>query len=586
MAAEMQRNLTAMADNVYDVLVIGGGMQGACLAWEATLRGLSVALVEKADFCSATSANSLKIIHGGLRYLQHADFARMRESIGERRNLLRIAPHLVHPLPILLPTRGHGLQGRAVMTLALALNDLISSDRNRHMDPQKHLPRGRTVSRKTCLEILPAMEDNDITGGAIFYDAQVYNSERLPIAFLRSAAAAGAHLANYAEVVGLLRQQDRIIGANVRDQVTGADFTIQARTVVNTAGPWIRRVLGQVQPTPASSGPYLAKAINLVTRPLFHTYAVGLASRQNFRDSDAVINKGSRLLFSAPWRGHSMIGTDYIAYHGNPDDFVVTEAEIQNFIDEINQAYPAAELERADVSFVQGGLVPITGVDPETGSVQLTKHFKIDTHRHDGLHGLISVTSVKYTTARYVAEKVVNTIYAGWGQKPPRSRSAVTPIYGGQIEDIAAFVQTAIRAKPYGLDEANLRQLVYNYGSAYPEVLRSLDQTTPTPQELPANLRRLKAETLHGVYAEMAQKLADIVFRRTELGTAGHPGNRALQFCAGVMGEALGWSTARTQQELDEVITRATWTAKDEEHHGATLANTPVQQVSPEAAQV
>jgi glycerol-3-phosphate dehydrogenase len=281
-----------------------------------------------------------------------------------------------------------------------------------------------------------------------------------------------------------------------------------------------------------------------------------------------------------------MIGTDYIAYHGNPDDFVVTEAEIQNFIDEINRAYPAAKLERADVSFVQGGLVPITGVDPETGSVQLTKHFKIDTHQQEGLHGLISVTSVKYTTARYVAEKVVDTIYAGRGQKPPRSRSAVTPIYGGQIEDVAAFVQTAIRAKPHGLDADNIRQLVYNYGSAYPEVLRYLDQTTPMPPELPANLRRLKAETLHGVYAEMAHKLADIVFRRTELGTAGHPGNRALQFCASVMGEALGWSPARTQQELDEVVTRATWTAKDEEYHGATLANTPVQQVSPEAAQV
>ncbi len=586
MVPGMQRNLGTMTEKVYDVLVIGGGIHGACIAWEAALRGLSVALVEKADFCSATSANSLKIIHGGLRYLQHADFKRMRESIGERRNLMRIAPHLIHPLPILFPTRGHGLQGREVMTVALALNDLISSDRNRQMDPQKHLPRGRTISRKTCQELLPDLCDGDVTGGAIFYDAQVYNSERLPLAFLRSAAHAGADLANYAEVVGFLQQQQRLVGATVRDRLSGAEIDIRARMIVNTAGPWVRQVLGQVQPGPAPTGPYLAKAINLVTRPLFHTYAVGLASRKNFRDSDAVINKGSRLLFTAPWRGYSMIGTEYIAYHGNPDDFVVTETEIRNFIDEINQAYPAARLERSDVSFVQGGLVPISGVDPRTGSVQLTKHFTIDDHQHEGLHGLISVVGVKYTTARYVAEKVIDKVFAMRGQQSPPSRSAVMPLYGGHIEDFEGFLQATVRKQSHGLKENIVRQLVYSYGSAYPDVLRYLEQPDALPPGISAEMAVLRAETLHGIHMEMAQKLADIVFRRTELGTAGHPGDQTLHFVAEVMGAELGWSRAHMEQELQEIYDNTIWTAENRHDHGSTLADPALQQVGVETAQV
>lgn len=586
MTLGMQRNLSLLTEGVYDLLVIGGGMHGACVAWEASSRGLSVALVEKADFCSATSANSLKIIHGGLRYLQHADLKRMRASIGERRNLMRIAPHLVHPLPILLPTRGHGLQGQEVMALAVTLNDLISCDRNWRMDPQKHIPRGRTISRTICREILPALVDSDVTGGVIFYDAQVYNSERLPLAFLRSAANAGASLANYVEVVGFLRQQEQIIGVQVRDQLSGAAFDIRARTVVNTAGPWVRRVLGLLDQQPAPSSPYLAKAINLVTRPLFHTYAVGLASRKRFRDSDAVVDKGNRLLFTAPWRGRSMIGTDYIAYKGDPNDFGVTEEEIQDFIAEINQAYPAAELTRADVSLVQAGLVPISGVDPKTGSVRLTKHVTIDDHQREGVRGLFSVVGVKYTTARHVAATLLDLIGAQRGQALPPSHSAVTPLYGGQIEQFDTFLHAALRNPPSGLTPALMRQLVYNHGSAYPEVLRYLERVDGSCGELPAELALLKAETLHGVRQEMAQKLADIVFRRTELGTAGYPGDQALHFCAEVMGAELGWSPVRIQQELHEVYAQATWTVKHEEQHGTTLAATVVQQVGFEAEKV
>ncbi len=270
----MQRTLTALASTAFDLLVIGGGVYGACVAWDATLRGLSVALVDKADFGGATSSNSLKTIHCGLRYLQHADFRRMRESIVERRTLMQIAPHLVHPLPVLLPTYGHGLQGPEVFAVALLINDLVSVDRNRLRDSQKHLPRGRVISKRSCLQLLPELAPHGLTGDALFYDAQVYHSERLTLAFLRSAAQAGAVLANYVEVTGFRLNGDRVIGATARDVLSDEHVDIRAQTVVNASGPWVPHVQKLLN-RPATARPLrYAKAMNVITRPLFdHHYA-------------------------------------------------------------------------------------------------------------------------------------------------------------------------------------------------------------------------------------------------------------------------------------------------------------------------
>ncbi len=550
----MKRNLVELSNNVYDLAIVGGGIYGACLAWEASLRGLSVALVEKADFGSATSANSLKIIHGGLRYLQNADFKRMRESIHERTTLMRIAPHLVHPLPVLIPTYGHGMKGKEALCLAMKINDLVSCDRNQLDDPQKHIPNGRIISRRECQDLLPGMPHQGLTGGAIFYDAQVYNSERLTLSFLRSAEQAGAAVANYVEVTGFLQEGNCVTGVQVKDVLTGNQFEIRSKTVVNTCGPWINRVLGLLKGQHQQPRVPLAKAVNLVIRrPLFETYAVGISSSKGDRVPGAVINKGSRFLFIAPWRGQSIIGTYYAVCDRDPNDFQVTEKDIQNFLNEINQTFPSAKLKMKDVAFVHGGLLPSTGVDPQTGEPLLAKHYQLRDRSHEGLPGLISVVGVKYTTARDVAQKAVDQIFKLWGQKSPKSVSAVTPICGGQIEKFADFLQTALFKPLYRLDEKVTRRLVYNYGSAYPDVLEYWGKHSDNSQTHRDDLSILKAEVLHAVCEEMAQKLSDVVFRRTELGSAGHPGNEALKLCAETMGTELGWSHARIQQELQEV---------------------------------
>lgn len=528
----MQRDLQALSNQGFDLLVLGGGIQGACVAWEATLRGLSVALIDQSDFGAATSANSLKIIHGGLRYLQTADIRRMRQSICERQILMRIAPHLVHPLPVLVPTYGHGLKGKEAMFVALKLNDWISCDRNHNLsDPQKQIPPGQVLSRQQCQQQVPGIDGQGLTGAATFHDAQVYNSERLTLAFVKSAAQAGAVVANYIAATGFLKTGNRINGITADDRLTGNRFEIQANAVINTSGPWLNQVLGRL-PTPPAHQPF-AKAVNVVLRqPLLDSpYAVAFKSSPNIAEQTK-----SRMLFVVPWRGTSMVGTLYSVCDQHPDSWQVDETEIHTLLEQINQAYPPAQLTRDDVAFVHGGLLPQTGV-ASSGEPILAKRYRIQDHSCEGYDGLLSVTGVKYTTSRSIAQKAVDYLVSQH-QAPP-SCSATTPLTGGAIDDVEGFVQQAVCHSQ--LSPTATRSLVYNYGSEYGHVFSN---GVNDPAQV------LTAQVRYAVAAEMAQTLKDVIFRRTELGSAGGPDQNSLRLCAAVMAQELGWSHARTQLEL------------------------------------
>ncbi len=550
----MQRNLHELSNTVHDILILGGGIYGAAATWDAALRGLSVALLEKGDWGGATSSNSLKIIHGGLRYLQHADFKRMRESIRERMVLMRIAPHLVHPLPCVMPTYGHAMKGKEIMAVAMFMNDLIGFDRNGLSDPQKHLPAGRVISKRECLELIPGLEENGLTGGATWYDCQVYNSERMLLSYLHAAAQNGAQFANYVEVTGFITKDNRVLGVQARDVLTQNDFEIRARLVINNSGPWVNQTLGLLQNESAGRKVLLSKAMNLILRrQIFPKFAVGVPSKFEFKDSDALINKGSRLLFIRPWRGRSMVGTTHVPYHGEPKDFHVTENDIQEFIDEVSAAYPAANLSRADVAFFNGGLLPMEGVNPRSGDVRLVKHYIVRDHeREHGLAGLLTVVGVKYTTARDVAQKSIDLAMQKLVVPFKPSVGAVTPVYGGKIARFEEFLQSEMRRKPHGLAQNLVKHLIYNHGATYSEIFKHAAENSAWLQPLGSNTEVLQAEVIHGTREEMALKLADVVMRRTELGSAGHPGAEALQACAQLMAKELGWDAARANQEIAE----------------------------------
>lgn len=546
----MERDITRLSKKKYDVLIIGAGIYGAATAWDAASRGLSVALLDKNDFGSKTSFNSQKIIHGGLRYLQHGDFKRVRESACERTSLMRIAPHLVHPMPCIIPTYGQIM--RFIMPLALKTFDLFSYDRNMLKDPQKHIPNSRTVSKAECMQLIPGLMEDGLTGGSIWYDAQAYNTERLVLSFIRSAEKAGADIANYLEVIDFVIDGNRIKGIKAKDLLNDEELEIQAEMVVNASGPWINQILSLLQ---SSVNPkiHFAKILNITVKRIFiKDCAFGIQFRKKFEDKDNIVNKGYRLLFITPWRQYSLIGAAQQLYNGDIDNPLISEDEILKLIEEVNEAYPHAVLTRKDVTFYYRGLLPIDNIN-QYGDIKISKHNKIIDYKKYGIEGLISIISVKYTTARNAAQMTTDMVYKKLGKPLIKCKTMKTPIYGGDIERFDDFLLNAIEHRPPTLDKEIIRNLVFNYGSEYQKVLKYLDEDAGYGQRITDISNVIKAEIIHAIRDEMAQKLEDVVMRRTELGSAEYPGDEGLETCARIMAHERGWDRSRIQEEINNV---------------------------------
>ena len=440
------------------------------------------------------------------------------------------------------------------MSAAFKLNDLISFDRNRNLKAGNKISAGRMISKDECLRLCPVLNQRMMTGGGLFFDAQVQNPSRLNLAVLLSAVKSGAVAANYARVNQFLREGNNVIGVRASDVLSGHSFSVRARLVVNCAGPWAGQVLEDLGASVKPLLTSMCKAFVLVTRHLGTEVAVGVPSRFEYRDSDAVIQKGYRYFFITPWRNTSLVGTFQSPYRGSPESLTVTELEIQSAIDEINAALPGAGLTRADVISTLKGLVPASESSSDGEDVQLKKQHEIYDHAsEDGINGLVSVLGVKYTTARSVAEKTVNLVCKKLGRETLRSGTAEKPVHGGEIGSFDEFLTSALDAKPAHIAAETMCHLVQTYGSSYEDILRYCDTDSRWSRGITAESPSITAQVVHGVRAEMAQKLADVIFRRTDLGTAGDPGHEAVSTCAEIMAPELGWDRKRISQELSEV---------------------------------
>ncbi|MBN1894686.1 glycerol-3-phosphate dehydrogenase/oxidase [bacterium] len=550
----MKRDLNRLKDETFDLVVVGGGIYGAACVWEAASRGLCAALVERGDFGCRTSANSLKTIHGGLRYLQTLDIKRFLESVRERKILMRIAPHLVHPLPVVMPAYGHLMKGPEILRAGLLVNDVLSFSRNFGMDPSKRIPAGRILSKRSCVACIPGIDHHRVTGCASWTDAQMYNSDRVLLAFIRSAVEAGACAANYLPAEGLLRSGKSVEGIEVRDVFTGERFPVRARMVLDACGAWIARWNRE---DGGQAGRYYGKlstAMNLVIeRELLQNRAAGIMSRFRHEGKNGKTFKGSRVLFIAPWRQFTIAGTFHRPYEGDPDGMKVTESEIQEALSEINRAYPGAPIERREVSFVHKGFLPMDGLHDRSGEVLLTKHYRINDHgRSEGLENYISLAGVKYTTARDVAEKVVTLVLQKSGKAAGRSPTRFSFIGGGDIHRFEPYLNQVMMSNAYRLSGRMLNHLVRNYGSDYPDILKIIEENRDWAEPVNGSPEVLKAEIVHAVRCEMALRLSDTVLRRTDLGSGKHPGRMALEECARMMAGELKWDEERIQSEIRE----------------------------------
>lgn len=554
-APPLNRDPDRLASTDFDLIVVGGGIYGVWATLDAARRGLKVALLEQNDFGSGASANSQRVVHGGLRYLQHGDLKRMRESIRERSTLLRVAGHLVKPMPFLVPTYGLGTRGRPALFTAMKLNDLVSADRNRGLTPQQHLPNGRLVNREQCLKVAPGIEPRGLTGGAVFYDAQVVNSERLALAVVRSAVAAGAQVANHVRVVGLLEDGGRITGVQAEDRLTGRTLQVKSKVTLSCVGPWTGHIVKKRSPakTPTPKRYDNLRAVALVTRDLFNGMGLAVPSRKSHQDNKELVAKGYRNLFVTSWCGLSLVGTFYRDYDGDPDNLSVSPEEVRGYLDEFNEAYPDAGLTYEDVRFTFMGLQPKAPGDTAGEPVAEKRYRLIDHAKEDDVDGLITVLGVKWTTARGVAEDAVSLVTSKLAKWSAPCLTAVTRIHGAPAGDPCDFAAEAIRTRPGWVSEPLMAGLCTLYGTAYREILELADAEPRLREPVSPDGRAILAQVVYAVRREMAMTLSDVLFHRTDIGFRGYPGDACVDRCAGVMAEELGWDAGRRISEVNAV---------------------------------
>lgn len=525
MTAHRDHAVSRLRDG-FDLLVIGGGVNGLGVAWDAADRGLSVLVIDKGDWGSGTSSWSSRMIHGGLKYLEKLEIGLVRESLRDREWLLRHAPHLVAPLPFVLPFYRNNAHHHLMLRAGMVLYDVLSFD--------KSLPRHRVYGRKGTVARLPSLCRDGLQGSALYYDAQVAYAERLCVEIMLAARRAGAVTLNHAESIGLTVAGGRVTGARVRDALTGDVHQVRARFTVNVAGPWADTVLAGV---PAGSGRLIGgtKGTHLVVEPF-----PGAPNRAMYYEA---LSDG-RPLMVIPWLGRYLIGSTDKRFDGDLDTVRADEEEIDYILSETNRLFPAANLTPADILYSYTGVRPLPYV-PDGAPGDITRRHILHDHRPH-LDGLLSVIGGKLTTFRSLAEHVVDEVGARLGRKT-RCRTRRLDLPGSPPEGPAAFTRSF--AAESGLPEPEARRLARIYGVRAREVATVIGASPELGRVVDPASGLRAGEIVFAVRQEEAATLADVLARRTMLGLEPDLGRSAMDAVAEVCAAELGWDEAETERQ-------------------------------------
>jgi glycerol-3-phosphate dehydrogenase len=431
------RDLRKSSQESYDLVIVGGGIYGIMLSFEAVCRNLRPLLLEKNDFISATSLNHLRTVHGGVRYLQSLDLHRFKESVAERKWFLKYLPQFVNVVPCLMPLYGKGLYRNSIFRIGLLLNDILSFNRNISIaDKEQHLPRCRVINSGKTRELFSTVDQQGLTGSALWYDANVEEYQRLMMELIKLAVTSGATALNYVHAAALLKENDCVTGIQAVDRENGKEYEFKAPIVINAAGPWCREVAAALDRDNVS----LFKKRLLVWNVLFNKealsdHALGLSP----------LKGGGHNYFFHPWKGRLLVGTGEIeiaaASHDNEfspgneelnqkflqggpggavfsksappgrrrqsdKETIVPSEAMEKFIKDINAAVPELKITEADIQRVYSGVLPAE----ENGT--MTKREKIFDHStNGGPKGLFSISGIKFTTSRLVADKALNRVF-------------------------------------------------------------------------------------------------------------------------------------------------------------------------------
>lgn len=516
----------ALEREVYDILVIGGGIVGCGVARDAALRGLRVALVEKDDFASGTSSRTSRLVHGGVRYLEHGHLHLVFESSRERRRLLRLAPHLVRPLPFTWPVYEGARVAQWKLLAGLTLYDALALFRN--------VGNHRRLTPEGVLAREPGLSTMGLMGGAIYWDASTDDS-RLTLANALGAAAAGATVLNHAAVTALARGAGRATGAVVRDGGTGREVTVHARAVVSAVGPWTDTV--EALESGARGSAVLGSSGVHVAVP---RHRVG-----NRHAVTLVAPRDGRVMFVLPADTHTIIGTTETPAGRGPDEIRATREEVRYLLDACNANFPGAQLRDDDVVAAWAGIRPLAATLAEGDAGSASREHTIAI----GPLGMLTVTGGKLTTYRAMAEDVVDRAceVLGEGNRPGRAHREVL-LPGGAMRSLEATENEAAAATG---DDTVARRLAGAYGCDWREAWRPTRDDPALRERIDAALPYTMAEPLYAVTREMALTLGDILIRRTHLAfeTRDH-GLQAAERIADLLAPRLGWDAERRREEL------------------------------------
>ena len=514
--------------DTFDIAIIGGGITGAGIARDAAQRGLAVALLEKGDFASGTSSKSSRMIHGGLRYLAQRHIHLVRESLVERGLLLRLAPHLVHPMPWLLPVYEGGANSRFVLRLGLTAYDVLAG--------RRRLRRHRSLSREALEHNEPAVRTNGLQGGFRYFDCLV-NDARLTLATVRSAARDHAAVANYVEATEVLSEGGRVTGVRFTDRLSGSTGTLHAHVVVAAAGPWTDRVRA-LAGVPPMLRPTKGTHVVVEHARLPRSNAVAFA----FRD---------RMMFAVPYRDYTYIGTTDTDFTGDPGQVLAEADDVEYSIEAANSAF-TGDLSPDDVLSTWAGVRPL--VYEEGSPSEVGRDYDIQV----GPEGFMTIAGGKLTTYRAIAEDLVDRVVQQeaqrlGGAKPP-CRTASIALPGGDLDRFERYREAAATPleESWGVPRPAAYHLLDTYGTEYLKVLTYARHSPDLLQPLAPDVPVLAAEAIYAVEEEMALTLEDFMARRTELMLfEPQHGLEAAGRAATLMGEALGWGRRQRQEQVE-----------------------------------
>ncbi len=527
------------ADN-YDVVVIGGGINGAATARDAALRGLKTVLIDKGDFASGTTSWSSRLVHGGLRYLEYFEFNLVRESLAEREILLKSAPHLVHPLQLTIPIYKQGSRSYWEIWAGMVLYDILSFD--------KSLLNHRMLPKAKLKQLFREINPTGVEGAAQYFDAQAEYAERLCLENVLSAQVAGATALNYVQITGLVREGDRITQIACKDELSEQTFTLQTNSktvIVNTSGPWVDRVcrqgerdnqaapIGTKQKIGGTKGSHII-VDTFPGAPEAAFYVEALSDNRPF--------------FILPFLGQCLIGTTDLRFQGNLDKVKADNDEIDYLLLETNKIFPAARLSRESVKFTYSGVRPLPYNDSKNPGAVSRNHLLYD-HSSEGVVNMVSLIGGKLTTHRRVGEEMVDWVYRRRKQPAPPCQTRVQPLPGAILPTDQRIAEAGAAYRDR-LSLPTLDHLFTLYGARVFNLLRLIDDAPELAEPIVVGLPDIKAQVVYAVRSEMAYTLSDICRRRTMLSLQANYGLDALEAISQALQDHCGWTVADCEEAI------------------------------------